>query len=251
MGNVTFISRKELFRICQTSFFFLQAFLLLKAIFLQKIQSRRLLLEHKENTFLLCHLVDHTLFLFFPLPPSPSGFHNCMFSCYPLSCRQHIVAIASSLPRSPHMLVSLKTRFSLMLFSLQALSLYVPYMPMVTITIYIRVSQNVVPGTAYIGIMGRGELKIQVPWFYQRPIQSTLWVGTGNLHFQYILRFCPTKVGTTARVKEGLVEANNGSSTSPSGGFLILLSQFGKCSPCLLGNSELSEKQEKQRNKGH
>lgn len=170
MGNVTFISRKEFFRICQTSFFFLQALLFLKGIFLQKIQSRRLLLEHRENTFLLCRLVDHPLFLFFPLPPSPSGFHNCVFSCYPLSCWQHIVAIASSLPRSPHMLVSLKTRFSWMLFSLYALSLYVPYMPMVSITIYIRVSQSVVPGTAYIGIMRRAELNIQVPWFYQRPI---------------------------------------------------------------------------------
>lgn len=54
MGEVTFIPRKELLRICQTSFFFLQAFLFLKTMFLQKIQSRRLLLEHKENTFLLC-----------------------------------------------------------------------------------------------------------------------------------------------------------------------------------------------------
>ena len=45
---------------------------------------------------------------------------------------------------------------------------------MVSITIYIRVSQSVVHGTTYIRLTGKGGVKIQVLWPYPSPTQSTL-----------------------------------------------------------------------------
>lgn len=129
-------------------------------------------------------------------------------------------------------MVVFRTWFSLVLFSLQPFPCTFPicvWSILPFVSEFLKV-WGLGPSTSELW---EGESKMQVPCFYLRPTQSTFCMGTGNLCIKETLQIlsCPTspaKVGTISGVKEGLEAVNNCSSTPPSGGFLIPLSQFGK-----------------------